>query len=217
MLCVLNNAHQMATEWQSLLDAYPPSPAEFLDPPPTLRDDCLTLLCRLFELAVNSRGSNLPPALLSQLHCEGFGSDEVWEELQLLNEPIVRYLQRYVGALLKKGSFGLLRKEEETQSTLNCGGQGRATTKDGSRVTSEEEDEEREVEEEDMDELENEDMLHEEDEEEEEEEEEEGERDRFFNLSEMEEFVNQSEEDMGKSCVCVFAYMYRCPDRLLCR
>ena len=173
-------------EWRRLLDEYPPSPAAFLDPPPTLREDCLTLLSRLFELTVTSRGSSFPPAPLSQLHCEGFGADEVWEELELVSQPITRYLHRCASGLQKKGTFKLLQEREKDEiRSPPCKDVETETTNSSAGLSLEEEEEEEEEEE---DELEKEDML-------EEEEEEEGDSDRFFNQSEMEEFVNQAEDE----------------------
>lgn len=74
-------------------------PEYYLDPRESLQSECLDGVKLLFN-AIRSSGSELPTGPLQQLYTEGFDEDQVWEEVQLTNEPALRRLCATVEGLL---------------------------------------------------------------------------------------------------------------------
>ena len=176
----------MATD--ELLDLYPSSAASFLDPPNSLSKDCLSILSKLFESTVASRSSlcPLPPLsrLYSDLDSDGFGPDEVWAELELVNEPLIRHLQQQVAGLGRLRKIRLLQREqyeieEPQQGDLHHDDTG-ASEEDEVEDSQDEDDQDHENDHDSQDG----DQNHDDD--------------RFFNIESMEEFVNNADNIDGR-------------------
>ena len=179
----------MATD--ELLDLYPSSAASFLDPPNSLSKDCLSILSKLFESTVASRSSScpLPPLsrLYSDLDSDGFGPDEVWAELELVNEPLIRHLQQQVAGLGRLREIRLLQREqyeieEPQQGDLHHDDTG-ASEEDEVEDDHNSQDEDDQDHENDHDSQDG-DQNHDDD--------------RFFNIESMEEFVNNADNIDGR-------------------
>ena len=121
---------------------------QYLEPNEGLRAGCLSGVLCVFNCLKKSGGS-LPTGPLEQLYTDEFDEDQVWEELQLVNEPALRRLGHVIGRLGQLGSVAL------GKAALGSGGsEGEAVEESGqdsgSEEIGEEEKEEEEEEEEDF-------------------------------------------------------------------
>ena len=69
-------------------------PLVYLEPSIHLGDCCLLGVRTVFDLCKGS--SSLATGPLSELYTEGFDNDQIWEEVQLLNEPALDHLSKEV-------------------------------------------------------------------------------------------------------------------------
>ena len=69
-------------------------PLVYLEPSSGSGDCCLHGMKTVFDMCKGS--SSLRTGPLSQLYTEGFDNDQIWEEVQLLNEPALDHLSKAV-------------------------------------------------------------------------------------------------------------------------
>ena len=109
----------MSSRWRSVLDR----PEVYLDPSDQLSSKCLDAVTELFDLYKTSTGG--PSAVcstgpLTQLYTEGFDNDQIWEEIQLLNAPVLKYLRKTVRKITSENTPVLVHvapsQEEEVVS-----------------------------------------------------------------------------------------------------
>lgn len=89
-------------------------PVAYLEPSARLSSVCLQGVRAVFKLCKRCGGTSISTGPLTELYTEGFDSDQVWEEVQLLNEPALRQLGRLVASMKKEGEFQLLQRTNET-------------------------------------------------------------------------------------------------------
>ena len=106
MRCVLNNAHvnrssqakallmEVLAEFESSLS----DPLLYLEPSSHLSEICLRGVKSTFDLC-KLHGETLPTGPLTELYTEGFDNDQIWEELQLMNEPALKRLGKLVKSM----------------------------------------------------------------------------------------------------------------------
>jgi U3 small nucleolar ribonucleoprotein component len=188
------------------------SPASYISPTEELRSETLASLKSVFAL-YKKFCSEEPPDLpgtrhidtgpLTELYTEGLDGDQIWEQLELVNKPVIASLSGVVADLsarLEDGTAQLVQHSDcNVEAISSPTGGEEVTRRSGEDLVTDsggEEDEEEDLE----------------DQEEEEEEESGCKRvrarcgkasvvdDRFFKLSEMERFVEmaEKEEDRGK-------------------
>ena len=116
------------------------TPEDYLDPSPELRSRCLAGVKTVFDLlqvqcrkssstaatkanGARKKASTVPLGPLSELYVEGFDADQIWEQLQLVNEPMLAYLSKQVDKLSKKG-FDKLPKQNANEVVSESGSDG---------------------------------------------------------------------------------------------
>jgi hypothetical protein len=96
-------------------EAHLSTPEDYLNPSPELRSRCLAGVKTVFDFlqkhcremplrtgtAEGKKASGpfkiVPPTgPLSELYVEGFDADQIWEQIQLVNEPMLAYLSKQV-------------------------------------------------------------------------------------------------------------------------
>ena len=159
---------------------------DFIDSKLELQQKCLQLLSTLFTQLVSGSDQN---GVSTELYTEGFGLEDIWEQLELINEPLIKQLQRYKKTLKGKSSTNLLSNTVVTNLSMshNSKEQGNES-KDGEEDIFEEdsnvEDDQFELSYEQSDVIDDEGPEpsgHNDD--------------HFFNLVEMNEFLKQAEEE----------------------
>lgn len=95
-------------------------PEYYLDPRESLQSECLAGVKLLFN-ALKRSGSELPTGPLQQLYTAGFDEDQVWEEVQLTNEPAMRRLCANVEALLGSALQLLATTQTEDEEDIVIG------------------------------------------------------------------------------------------------
>ena len=77
-------------------------PAGYLEPSEALRTGCLAGVELVFGSLKRSSGA-LPTGPLERLYTAAFDEEQVWEEVELANEPAVRRLREVVDGLEARG------------------------------------------------------------------------------------------------------------------
>lgn len=158
-------------------------PVDFLDPPPELKENCLTILSRLSSLAISS--CNDQDLSIHHLHTKGFQIEDIWQQIELINEPLIcQANQLNLKSLAMGGSETaplilcptLIESGHEIETRGLISDEGESDDND---VSSEDEDS---IYEEETRENIDTDIA--------------GNSDCFFNMAEMESFVQQAEKDM---------------------
>lgn len=104
------------TKFLEDFEAHLSRPEDYLDPTPELKAHCLAGVKTVFDLlqkrcrrATNGRdqGTNsakakkpkttvVPSGPLQELYVDGFDLDQIWEQIQLVNEPLIAHLTKQV-------------------------------------------------------------------------------------------------------------------------
>lgn len=71
------------------------SPEDYLDSSVELRNSCLNLSEELFSYCHDKSGG-FPTGPLCVLHTKGFDNEQVWEQIQLLNEPTIKFAKKKI-------------------------------------------------------------------------------------------------------------------------
>ena len=71
------------------------SPESYLDGSVELRNSCLNLNEELFSYCHDKSG-RFPTGPLCTLHTKGFDNEQVWEQIQLLNEPTIKCAKKKI-------------------------------------------------------------------------------------------------------------------------
>ena len=170
----------------SLLPLLSRAPVDFLASKPDLKKLCLSTLQESFARVVGSVDESVKnvPALQS-LHTEGFALIDVWEQLQLINEPLIRHLKKHIKSDVTQFLSEIASKEiVDEASDTNISDEEVAEEEE-----EEEEEEEKSSEDEGMEELDSDVDLSREVSNEEG-----GASDCFFDIDKMEEFLNEAEK-----------------------
>ena len=89
-------------------EAHLSTPEDYLNPSPELRSRCLAGVKTVFDLlqkhsremrtsaSTGAKMVSVPTGPLSELYVEGFDTDQIWEQIQLVNEPMLAYLSKQV-------------------------------------------------------------------------------------------------------------------------
>ena len=102
-------ARRVLTKFREDLSA----PELYLEPSQSVRDDCLSAVEMLFRCLRQAAGP-LPVGPLQQLYTAEFDESQVWEEVQLTNEPALAYLEHVLRGL-RPGMQLVARDAEEEQ------------------------------------------------------------------------------------------------------
>lgn len=81
---------------------------DFIDPKLELQQKCLQLLSTLFTQLVSGSDQSGVSSNITELYTEGFELEDIWEQLELINEPLIKQLQRYRKTLKGKSSTNFL-------------------------------------------------------------------------------------------------------------
>ena len=94
-------------------EAHLSTPEDYLNPSAELRSRCLAGVKTIFDFLqkhcreaprnsaaegkkLKASGPIVPTGPLSELYVEGFDADQIWEQIQLVNEPMLEYLSKQV-------------------------------------------------------------------------------------------------------------------------
>lgn len=166
---------------------------DFIDQKLELQQKCLQLLSTLFTQLVSGSDQNGVSSNITELYTEGFDLEDIWEQLELINEPLIKQLQRYRKTLKAKSSTNFLSDTVTSHSMSHDGKEHSSESKEEDLVNEEDSNEE-----DDQFEL----SYVQSDVTDDEDPESSGYNDNhFFNLAEMNEFLKQAEEgdDIEKS------------------
>lgn len=89
---------EFLAEFRSTLSA----PESYLNPSPELSSKCLIGLKTVFDFykKCSENGSvKIPTGPLSELFTEGFDNEQIWEEIQLVNEPVIDYMGKLLSEM----------------------------------------------------------------------------------------------------------------------
>jgi len=112
-------------------------PEQYLIGSNVLRNKCLELNQGLFGSCNSGR---FPAGPLTSLHTKGFDNDQIWEQIQLLNRPIVKYAKKRSKEIgeMATGYSALLPQvavENDDQSEMELLSESSYSTEDYSRKT----------------------------------------------------------------------------------
>lgn len=113
-------------------------PEYYLDPRDSLRSKCLVGV-KLFFSCLKQISSDLPTGPLQQLYTAGFDEDQIWEEVQLVNEPAVCRLSATVEGLgpgLQLLATQQATQEMEDKHILNSAEEAEEKSNDSEEVLS---------------------------------------------------------------------------------
>ena len=98
-------------------EAHLSNPEDYLNPSSELKAHCLAGVKTVFDFlqkhckeaaaqtvrtsAAGKGGPAIPTGPLSELYVEGFDTDQIWEQIQLVNEPMIAYLSKQVEKISK--------------------------------------------------------------------------------------------------------------------
>lgn len=99
-------------------------PERYLDPSEALRAGCLAGVECLFGCLKRSCGGSLPTGPLERLYTEHFDEEQVWEEVQLANEPALRRLHHVVGRMVDRGIVRLVSSDGYGEDSASEGSEG---------------------------------------------------------------------------------------------
>ena len=71
------------------------NPEDYLDGSAELKNSCLSLDEELFSYCHDKTGK-FPTGPLSILHTEGFDNEQIWEQIQLLNQPTIKFAKKKI-------------------------------------------------------------------------------------------------------------------------
>lgn len=87
-------------------EAHLSTPEDYLNPSAELKSRCLAGVkavfdflqkhCRKTRTSIEGKKASVPTGPLSELYVEGFDADQIWEQIQLVNEPMLAYLSKQV-------------------------------------------------------------------------------------------------------------------------
>ena len=87
---------------------------DFLNTGVELKTKCLKTLCNFFAQLTFIANHDLP---FSSLHIDGFGLEDIWEQIELVNEPMLSSLHKYI-KVYKRRQFQNLIVEAKNGSTI---------------------------------------------------------------------------------------------------
>ncbi|KAJ3072042.1 u3 small nucleolar ribonucleoprotein MPP10, partial [Rhizoclosmatium hyalinum] len=86
-------------------------PEKFLVPDVTLSNTLLDAAKWMFDLAKHSEPFEMSP--LAELLTDGFDLDQIWEQMQLRNRPMVKYVTATASDVISRGDIEALAKDED--------------------------------------------------------------------------------------------------------
>ncbi len=75
------------------------NPLSYLQPTEQLRSSCVDGAKTLFDFYKSQTAGfklNVPTGPLSELYTDGFDNEQVWAEIELMNEPVLKSLKKHV-------------------------------------------------------------------------------------------------------------------------
>lgn len=110
------------------------NPEDYLNPTPELRARCLAGVKTLFDalqkrcrdavvdeksqISKAKKPNAVPTGPLSELYVEGFNIDQIWEQIQLVNEPLIGHLTKQVEKM-RKWDFEKLTADVDSHGSKN--------------------------------------------------------------------------------------------------
>ena len=108
-------------------EAHLSNPEDYLNPSPELKARCLTGVKTLFDCLQNhcrqqqaqkgvkakKLSSAVPTGPLQELYVEGFDVEQIWEQIQLVNEPMIAHLSKEVEKISQWDIEKLTRERKE--------------------------------------------------------------------------------------------------------
>ena len=76
------------------------NPEDYLDGSVKLKKSCLDLNKELFSYC-HDRSGRFPRGPLSILHTKGFDNEQIWEQIQLLNEPTIKFAKKKIKEIVE--------------------------------------------------------------------------------------------------------------------
>ncbi|XP_003389197.1 PREDICTED: U3 small nucleolar ribonucleoprotein protein MPP10-like [Amphimedon queenslandica] len=161
-------------------------PIEFISSSPELKELCLSSLKESFAQVVGSVESSVKERpCVQELHTEGFGLVDIWEQLELVNDPLLKHLKKH----LKTNVNHFLSEVDDNNNKTSEADDIRSDNEE--MIEEEEEEEELLSEDEGIEEMDSEDPesdvasvggeVG-------------GDSDQFFDLNKMEEFLKEAEK-----------------------
>ena len=99
---------QLSSTFRSVLS----NPEYYLDPTERMRETCLQSTKHVYAICKAS-AAGIPTGPLAELYTEGFDIEQVWEQLQLLNVPLLSHVSKEVDKVGQTVDFTLLSQSAE--------------------------------------------------------------------------------------------------------
>ena len=89
-------------------------PIDFLDPSDALKNNCLSILPRLFSLTTSCCGEGDVP--IDSLHTKGYGLEDVWQQIEMVNSPLLSRIKNLnLDSIIRNGSVSILNLEANNE------------------------------------------------------------------------------------------------------
>lgn len=101
------------------------SPESYLQPSDHLRARCLHGVKTVFDFYKKcchetlSTGLKVPTGPLTELYTDGFDNEQIWEEIELLNDPVLKSLKKHVRKMSTWDVFGNKRTSDRADRPGN--------------------------------------------------------------------------------------------------
>lgn len=133
----------MMDDFLAEFNAHLSSPQSYLNPTEEFRKRSRDALKTMFDLykgfaagklgkmATQPGCKNIDTGPLPELYVDGLDNDQIWEQIELVNKPVIKGLTGVVGRLssqIESGQFHLLPQSDVTTSGAECAGNGIAET-----------------------------------------------------------------------------------------
>ena len=104
-------------EFSTTFEATLSDPLSYLQPSEKLKTSCVNGVKKLFDFYKNwsaNTSLNVPTGPLSELYIDDFDNEQIWAEIELMNEPVLKNLKKH----LKRVSTRVTEQPVKTLSIL---------------------------------------------------------------------------------------------------